>query len=255
MRTTISKIFGKIVLLGVLVLGTGACSDWLEVDESNMRYVSFGTLDPVTQVITGDYGEMLRITEIGSNTSAEEIQTKGGRVCFNYSVLKRHDESQKNAIDIRLNSFYELLVDEIETLSTLNDEEREELGNTPATPVQAVVSGGYVNLQIAYVDRGKDDIEYDFELGYDDLEDGSTDNTLVLQIFHKGDDSGKPSKTDDVKYIWTSFKLNDDVLIKYGDKSSMDFLIMFRWKWWTSEGTIEENMATLVPSPYSELSE
>ena len=48
------KIICKIALLTAVAFGAVACSDWLEVDESQNRYVSLGDLDPTTRIINGD---------------------------------------------------------------------------------------------------------------------------------------------------------------------------------------------------------
>ena len=135
------KIICKIALLTAGAFGAVACSDWLEVDESQNRYVSLGELDPTTRTIKGDYGEVLNIVEVANSAAGELENGEKRRVCFNYSVLKRNADEQ-NSINIRINEFYPLVVTDIEPLSLLNEEERAELGKTPVNPVQAAISGG-----------------------------------------------------------------------------------------------------------------
>lgn len=251
MITTMKKLISKVALLATVAFGAVACTSWLEVDESQNHYVSLGTLDPVTRTIKGDYGELLNIVEVGTNTSVEEIESKSGRVCFNYSVLKR----LQNSVNIRLHEFYPLVIDDIDPLSIMDEEDRAELGTTPAIPTQASITGGYVNLQIAYVDTGADGTEFEFELVYDDTENGSTDNTLVLQICHKGETvNKKPSDSGSFAYQWASFKLSEELLERYGNKSSLDLLVVFRHRWWNNAGEVVENVAHLSTSPYSEMS-
>lgn len=252
---SIVKVINKLVLLGVVALGAVSCDKWLEIDESNTRYISFGTLDPVTQVITSDWGETMHIVQIGGNATSEQIQQLGGRVCFNFSVLKRHGESKDNVVDIRINEFYNLVVADIETISTLTEHQVVELGSTPALPNQTVISGGYVNVQIAYVNTGKDGMKYTFAMGYDDTEGSSTDNTLMLNLYHNGESSTKPTSANQLRYQWASFKLNEDVIKRYGDKPYSELFIMFRWRWWQNDGTIIEHIDGLNTSPYSTLSE
>ncbi len=245
------KIFCKIALLTAVVFGTASCSDWLDIDESQNRYVSLGELDPVTRTIKGDYGELLRIVEVGPSASDEVEGTAKRRVCFNYSVLKRNADAQ-NSVNIRINEFYPLVVEGIRSLSVLDENERAELGKTPATPVQAAISGGFVNVQMAYVTMDAEGVDFEWELVYDDTEGASTDNTLVLQICHKGKDVTKqPSDNSSYSYQWASFELSEEVLERYGNKTSYDLMVVFRYKWWNNAGEIVDNVVNLAPSPYS----
>ncbi len=245
------KIFCKIALLIAVAFGAVSCTDWLEVDESQNRYVLLGELDPVTRTIKGDYGELLNIVEVAYGAT-DELENGGKRrVCFNYSVLKRNADAQ-GSVDIRINEFYPLVVDDIESLSLLDEEERAELGTTPVNPVQAAISGGYVNVQMAYVSMDADDVDFEFELVYDDSEGASTDNTLVLQISHKGKDVSKqPSDASSYSYQWASFELSKELLERYGNKTIHDLIVVFRYKWWNNSGEIVDNVANLAPSPYS----
>ena len=247
-----TKFFSKIAMVAALLVGATACTSWLEVDESQSRYIAMGTLDPITRTIKGDFNEVLYITEIGINTSEEEIMKSAGRVCFNYSVLKRNYDEQ-GSINIRLNEFYPLVMEEIRTLSVMSEEERKLLGTTPVYPTQASISGGFVNLQLAHVDTGDKDVSFEFELVYDDTEGGSTDNTLVLEIHHKGESVNKqPSDSSSYNYQWASFELTDELLDKYGNKSAYEMLVVFRYKWWNNAGEVVDNVAQLSTSPYSE---
>ena len=245
------KIICKIALLTAVAFGAVACSDWLEVDESQNRYVSLGDLDPTTRIIKGDYGEVLNIVEVANIAVGELENNNKRRVCFNYSVLKRNADEQ-NSINIRINEFYPLVVTDIEPLSMRNEEERAELGKTPVNPVQAAISGGYINVQMAYVTMDAEGVDFEFELLYDDSEGASTDNTLVLQITHKGKDVSKqPSDMSSYSYQWASFKLSNELLERYGHKTTHDLMVVFRYKWWNNAGEIVDNVANLAPVPYS----
>ena len=252
MDKTMTKFFSKIAMVVAILVGATACTSWLEVDESQSRYISLGTLDPITRTIKGDFNEVLYITEIGINTSESEIMNSTGRVCFNYSVLKRNYD-EKGSINIRLNEFYPLVIDEIRPLAIMSDEERELLGTTPVYPTQASISGGFVNLQLAHVDTGDKDVTFEFELVYDDTEGGSTDNTIVFDIRHKGEKVNKqPSDSGSYSYQWASFEFSDELLEKYGNKSAYELLVVFRYKWWNNAGEVVDNVAQLSTSPYSD---
>lgn len=251
MNKTMTKLFTKIAMVVALAFGATACDSWLDIDESQSRYISLGTLDPITRTIKGDYNEVLYITEIGINTSEEEMMKSAGRVCFNYSVLKRNADAL-GSINIRLNELYPLVIDEVRTLSVMSDDERALLGTTPAHPTQASISGGFVNLQMAYVDTGDKNATFEFELVYDDTAGGSTDNTLVLQVCHKGETVNKqPSDSGSYTYQWASFELTDELLARYGKMTPNELLVVFRYKWWNSDGEVVDNVAQLTSSPYS----
>lgn len=246
------KIICKIALLTAVVFGAVACSDWLDdVDESQNRYISLGELEPTTRTIKGDYGEVLNIVEVANSAAGELEKENKRRVCFNYSVLKRNADAQ-NSMNIRINEFYPLVVDDVESLSLLDEDARAELGKTPVSPIQAAISGGYINVQMAYVTMDAEGVDFEFELVYDDSEGASTDNTLVLQITHKGKDVSKqPSDNSSYSYQWASFKLSNELLERYGHKTTHDLMVVFRYKWWNNAGEIVDNVANLAPAPYS----
>ena len=98
-----------------------------------------------------------------------------------------------------------------------------------------------------------DAVTFEFELVYDDTEGGSTDNTIVFDIRHKGEKVNKqPSDSGSYSYQWASFEFSDELLEKYGNKSAYELLVVFRYKWWNNAGEVVDNVAQLSTSPYSD---
>ena len=74
----------------------------------------------------------------------------------------------------------------------------------------------------------------------------------MLQICHKGKDVSKqPSDKSSYSYQWASFELSEELLERYGHKTSYDLMVVFRYKWWNNAGEIEDIVANLAPAPYS----
>lgn len=245
--------FFRVALVAALAVVAAACSADLDGMNENMNaYTAFGTIDGVAGTISEDSGDLLYITELGAQLSEDEVKALSGRIFYNYTVLRNRGGS---TFDIRLNCIYPLHIEDMKMLSQMTEEEKKALGTDPVSPVQATVSGGYVNVQICYVE-GLDtpkDFVHDIDLIFNDAE--SSDNTMALMLRHKGDGTNASTDKCEGIYEWVSFRLTEDIQEIYNrdddDSGAIYSLyVVFNWYWWDESGKVNEFVGSIEPTPY-----
>lgn len=249
---------GKIIKSMAVVVSSIAiisCSSMLESnpDEIMNAYTSFGTIDGISGVITQDSGDVLNIVELGEQLKNEDIANLSGRIFFNYTIL---DGVALNEYNVRLNCIYQLHIEDVKVLSKMSADEIKELGEDPISPLQATVSGGYVNVQLYYMEKvsAPKSFVHDVDLIFDDT--NSSEETMVLMLRHKGDGADPTIQQCNGIYQWVSFKLTDDIVDYYTSKDPTSdiirhLLVVFHWNWWNDDGEIQNFTGSMQPVPYS----
>ncbi len=254
----ISRVVSVLQMVAVATLGIVAisCSSLNFEDAAGDQmnaYTAFGTIDGAAKTITEDSGDKLYIVELGSQMNESEVAALSGRIFYNYTILGGRSNNEFN---IRLNCIYPLHIEEIKVLSQMSEEERKALGEDPVSPVQATLSGGYVNVQVCYV-QGLDtakDFMHDVDLIFNDSE--STEDTMSLLLRHKGDGTNAAQEECEGIYEWISFRLTDTIKDMYNreddDSGAIHRLyVVFNWLWWDEkDGKVRPYEGSIDPIPY-----
>lgn len=209
--------------------------------EANGEYITdFGVLSPSYSTITTDADVVLFITEIGEQTSAEELESKSGRVMFNYTIL---GNNPAGGFFVRLNCFYPLVVKDMQLFTPedkatkspapsggwLEDENFTSLLEAPYMPYEASVGGCYINVNVCYLSTKSIEEEIpDVELYYDSVV--STPDTAVLQLVGKEDDE-MYERGATTRFQWFSFRITESM------KEALQGvnLYAFYWRWWVDK--------------------
>ncbi len=239
-------------VLGLVAISCSSVNFDSMGDEMMNAYTAFGTIDGAAKIIMEDSGDKLHITQLGSQLSESEVAALSGRIFYNYTVL---DGRGSNEYDIRLNCIYPLHIEDIKVLSQLSDEEKKALGEDPISPVQVTLSGGYVNVQVCYVQGANTpkDFIHDVDLIFNDSE--STGETMSLLLRHKGDGTNAAKEPCEGIYEWVSFRLTDPVKDMYNredDDSGAIYrlYVLFNWLWWDEAGEVKSFEGSIDPVPY-----
>ena len=207
--------------------------------EANGEYITaFGVLSSSYSTITTDSNVVLFIAEIGEQTSVEELESKSGRVMFNYTIL---GNNPAGGFFVRLNCFYPLIVKDLEVLKPedkaakspapsggdwMENENFTSILEAPYMPYEASVGGGYINVNVCYLStQSIEEMEPEVELYYDAMV--STPDTAVLQLV--GEESDEMYKSEaKVCFQWYSFRVVEQV------EEALDGvnLYAFYWRWW-----------------------
>ena len=242
-------------ILGVVAISSCSSINFDDVNGDMMNaYTAFGTIDGAAKTILEDSGDMLYIVQLGSQLSESEVAALSGRIFYNYTVLDGRDGT---GYDIRLNCIYPLHIEDIKVLSEMSEEEKKALGEDPVSPVQATLSGGYVNVQVCYAQglNTPKDFIHDIDLIFNDSE--STTETMSLLLRHKGDGTNAAKNPESCEgiYEWVSFRLTEPVNDMYNredDDSGAIYrlYVLFNWLWWNDAGEVKSFEGTIDPVPY-----
>ncbi len=242
------KITSRIAALLLVVVAGWSCMADVNMYEPSMNvdglYVTaFGDIAGEEHCIVTDDGVSLCIATLGGGTSWQEVESKVGRVLFNYTVL---DNNPQGGFYVRLNRFYPLDIKDmvlfgvedvsmsgVESIDGWKDEDFVSLLKYPTMPYEVRVGGGYVNVNVCYTSTEQTP---DVELYYDAT--SSTIDTAVLQLV------GESPSTNGVQaqYRWFSFRIVEEVLPLIANASTYSFY----WCWWAEEGNPEAGVEEYI---------
>ncbi len=236
-------IFWRVMVVACALVSV-ACSadmngDMYMPEKDNPDYITaFGMLDSEQMRVVADNGTTLHITDLGGQTSMEDIESHEGRVLINYTILGNNYEG---GFSIRLNRFYPLEVKdleiydgddhpELESVAEWKDENFVSLLDAPAMPYEASIGGGYININVCYTSAISPDNEMpDVELYYDTT--CSTFDTAVLQLVCEREEEMYESGAKN-HFRWFSFRIGKLVEALIVDTN----IYAFHWCWWAEEG-------------------
>lgn len=235
------------VVSATLVLACSVNADYAPPMDENMNnpdgeYITaFGVLSSSYSTITTDANVMLFISEIGEQTSVEELESRRGRVMFNYTIL---GNNPAGGFFVRLNRFYPLVVKDMEVFTPedkatrsstpsggawLEDENFTSILDAPYMPFEASVGGGYINVNVCYLSTKSESEEVpDVDLYYDTVV--STADTAVFQLV--GDEEEEMYEEGAVaRFQWFSFRIVEQMEEALQGVN----LYAFYWRWWENQ--------------------
>lgn len=244
------KRITKIVLylLGVVMLS--ACSVNMDLDFDPMDspqnpsddgsgdfVTSFGTLVLQPTTIVTDEGKILSVVEMAPSIGWRELESVvdgSGRAVFNYTILS---SLALNRFSVRLNSVYEIFIDELEFYdSTTTENGAMSKLIHPAMPYQATYSGGYVNMNIYYnATLSPEERRPNISLNCDMAT--STEDTLMAHLCYVNED-WESNPYGPLRNVWFSFRVPEE----YVERVSMASIFAFQWCWWLDDNNYEEGI-------------
>lgn len=240
----VNKIF--LYLLGVVMLS--ACSVEMDINYGDMQdpsadspagdfVTSFGTLVLQPTTIVTDEGKILSVVEMAPSIGWRELESVvdgSGRAVFNYTILS---SLALNRFSVRLNSVYEIFIDELEFYDSTTTENgiMSKLIH-PAMPYQATYSGGYVNMNIYYnATLSPEESRPNISLNCDTAT--STEDTLMAHLCYVNED-WESNPYGPLRNVWFSFRVPEE----YVEMVSRASIFAFQWCWWLDDNNYEEGI-------------
>ncbi len=229
----------KALMLLATACGIVACSEAdfgpigdvnMGAGEPNGEFVtSFGTLVMEQGKIVTDDGLELFVDMLDPTIGWNELESMAqrcSRALFNYTIL---DTQGLNSYSVRLNRIYEIVVSDIIFYNSTAEVPPTALLCHPATPYQATISGGYVNMRIGYPSKHSPEWEEPMIELHADLTT-STEDTMMMQIVHKATE-GFDSPEAKLWSQWFSFRIPEEYLQLVAEAD----ILAFQWCWWADE--------------------
>lgn len=242
MKMTIKRVLNCVILATSMLLGVACSAEPMFGDMvgDGGYNATFGVLEEGAQTIVADNGTILHIVELGNQTSSEELNSKQGRVLFNYTIL---GNNPAGGFNIRLNRFYPLEVKDLEiyagdadhssgvqSVADWKDEDFVSLLEAPAMPYEVSIGGGYININVCYTSTISPDEEMpDVELYYDAT--CSTGDTAVLQLVCEREEE-MYERGARAYFRWFSFRISKEIEVLTSETN----IYAFHWCWWVEDG-------------------
>ncbi len=221
-----------------------------DVDSEDSGYItSFGEIFGEECRIVTDDGLTLYVEALGGTLSWDEVQSKSGRVLFNYSIAG--NSIHENEFPVVLNRFYPLVEKRVEILEGASEDGDVNRGagpsneggfdvysnpnfvsllDGPAMPYEVGVGGGYININVLYYATTEGFVP-EMSLVWDVAT--SNASTALFQLVGKSSEE-MVSPTANLRTMWHTFYVGEDIAGRIEGVSRYAFF----WRWWSDESAL-----------------